>query len=1051
MSDAPYGDVICAPDKVADPAQPRDDSAASVSPLASAEPDPGENAAASPRNAQRPVVEPAEIPVFLSNMRTLENIPLQPTSDHDEDLSAAANLRTMEDAPVSIANLRTMEDAPFSAANLRTMEDAPVSIANLRTMEDVPAAASDLRTLAYPVDGFTIDDAKNIWGRAAANGGHSGLTLKTGEESLESSIFMTISNTVRLRASRLTTGQELGGGDFVLAKLLGKGGMGMVFTAKQTSLNRNVAIKVIRPEAVSDSVAKAKFVTEAILTGGLDHPNIIPIHDLGQTDDGGVFYAMKEVKGRGWNDRLPEMSEEDNVNILLRVADAMAFAHDNGIIHRDLKPENIMLGDYGEVLVMDWGIATPYRPDAEGRKPAMGTAGTPAYMAPEMANGDDSRMGPATDIYLLGAILYEITTGLRAHSGENIYECLANAANNVIPKAEKSGELVNIALRAMASEPADRFANMKEFQKAIQDCQRHQESELLVRRAEDSLEQAAESGLYSLFAKAVFGYEEALAIWPDNSKADAGQRRARLAYAERAIAQGDCDLAMEAVEPLPESDSRRMELHEAAAKAKRQIDEQRLARRRWQRVAVGMVCLVVATLAVGVTLVYRQMLIAQAEERRALSAEARAVANLREAERQRQEAEKQKAEAEFQRGAAKENEVRAMRSAELAAAEADNARQAEAEALRQKDMAQTARDEAIMAQQATELARQAENNANQRTIVAMQQREEEEKFRRQAQEEARRRTEEAARLGVLTDASLWAIDSGRAVARQTNSARAAGRPASLDASLGAGEKISFRWLPVGDVVNGNTFVMGSPPDEPGRAADEFLHPVTLTRPVYLAATELTRGQWKAVLGDENADELEKDRLLVQAGTDEWRASWQWRVRPLRPEERELPATGISLRDVRDRLLPALASRAPAGHAFRIPSEAEWECAARAGTITPFASGADPKGAEDMAWVMTNSGDSPHPVGLLKPNAWGFYDMHGNASEMTADLYDRDFYLAGGLLPDPLNDARGRRHAARGGAYMLDSNFARSAARSECHEANRFEILGVRLALEPTRP
>jgi formylglycine-generating enzyme required for sulfatase activity len=448
-----------------------------------------------------------------------------------------------------------------------------------------------------------------------------------------------------------------------------------------------------------------------------------------------------------------------------------------------------------------------------------------------------------------------------------------------------------------------------------------------------------------------------------------------------------------------------------------------------------------------------------------VEAEGRAVANLREAENQRAEAdrqrleaesqrteaENQRAEAEFQRGAARENELRAVRNAELAATEADNARQAEAEALRQKDMAQLARDEAIRAQLATEQARQAENDANQRTIAALRQQEEEEKLRRQAQEEARRRTEEAARLGVLTDASLWAIDPARAALRQEDGARAAGRPAALDVPLGREERLSFRWLPVGEIVNGNTFVMGSPPEEPGRAADEFLHPVTLTRPIYLAATELTRGQWKAILGDESAEDLEAGRLLVQSGTDEWRASWQWRLRPLPPEERELPATGISFLDVQERLLPALAALAPAGHAFRLPSEAEWECAARAGTITPFASGADSREVTTMGWVMANSGDRPHPVGSLKPNAWGFYDMHGNASEMTADLYDRDFYLAGGLLPNPVNDGGGKRRVARGGAYVLNRNYARSAARAECHEANRFDLLGARLALEPIGP
>ena len=147
------------------------------------------------------------------------------------------------------------------------------------------------------------------------------------------------------------------------------GGMGKVFRAQQGSLRRDVAIKQIHDELRGNDEERKKFVTEAVITGELEHPNIIPIHDLGLTkdfaqsgdqtngNDADLFYTMKFVEGDDWKEELPKLSEAENIDVLLKVADAISFAHSRNIIHRDLKPSNIRLGKFGEVLVMDWGLA----------------------------------------------------------------------------------------------------------------------------------------------------------------------------------------------------------------------------------------------------------------------------------------------------------------------------------------------------------------------------------------------------------------------------------------------------------------------------------------------------------------------------------------------------------------------------------------------------------------------------------------------------------------------------------------------------------------------
>lgn len=407
------------------------------------------------------------------------------------------------------------------------------------------AAAPSLTIGKSLYEDVTLDNVEQTWSGPELESVRVGMTLKKERGAPSFSV-----QNLSIRKRRLESRPEAGVVpenplDYELLNQLGEGGMGVVYQARQACIDRTIAVKMIRGDHKSNEIARNKFLSEATVTGDLDHPNIVPIHDLGETDDGNLFYAMKHVQGVSWMETIDNAELSDNLDILMRVADAVAFAHAHGVIHRDLKPENVMLGEYGEVLLMDWGLAASVTDAGKASELDENTAlaGTPAYMAPEMATGDVSRIGLGSDIYLLGGILYEIVTGQRPHGGRNVKRTLYEAAQNHIVATEKKGELVEIALKAMASDPSDRYATVKEFQQAIHDYRSHQESVALTERGRESLDAAAASGDYQDYAKALFAFCEAHELWFSNETAKRGAVEAALAYAACAEAHGDLDLA----------------------------------------------------------------------------------------------------------------------------------------------------------------------------------------------------------------------------------------------------------------------------------------------------------------------------------------------------------------------------------------------------------------------------------------------------------------------------------------------------------------------------
>jgi serine/threonine-protein kinase len=332
--------------------------------------------------------------------------------------------------------------------------------------------------------------------------------------------------------------------EIIVGAVLGEGGMGVVHEGHQRSLRREVAIKRLRADA--DAEAIARLLREARITGQLEHPNIVPIHLLTRDESGEPLIVMKRIEGRPWTELLGDATQRErgseayqrlHLGILVQVARALHFAHRRRVLHRDIKPDNVMIGAFGEVYLVDWGIAVGLSPVPDGllaAKDVHHIEGTPLYLAPEMAAGAGEELDERTDVYLLGATLHEVLVGQAPHHATDARAAVVKAFLAEPPQYPSSipDELGDIARRALSRDRDARYPSAEAFAEALESFLVHRGStslrEAATRRASelDALIGRTEGGLtpeaYALFHQARFAFEHALIGWPENVEAKRG-------------------------------------------------------------------------------------------------------------------------------------------------------------------------------------------------------------------------------------------------------------------------------------------------------------------------------------------------------------------------------------------------------------------------------------------------------------------------------------------------------------------------------------------------
>ncbi|MCC6546929.1 serine/threonine protein kinase [Candidatus Sumerlaeota bacterium] len=368
---------------------------------------------------------------------------------------------------------------------------------------------------------------------------------------------------------------------FDLRRKVGQGAFGEVWEATQQNLGRTVAVKRLRASIFNHEsdraekirILEAEFKQEALTTARLDHPNIVPVHDVSHDEAGRMMIAMKLVRGLSWkksiDDDFNTMSVQDflakHLSILVGVSQAVAFAHSRCVIHRDIKPHQVMLGKFGEVVLMDWGLAMTFGtpemkaditlfklPGTAPEAHAVNPAGTPAFMAPEQTDPHILRIGPWTDVYLLGGTLYFLLTRTYPHFSSDANIAFELARNGQVsrpeernPNREVPPELSDLCMKAMHPEPAMRMQKAEDFIAGLKEylsgSGRRREAMELMKQAQAIV--ASENKTYEKLSEGSLLMARSMGLWPDNPEAKKTKQELIHSFALTAMKNNDLLLA----------------------------------------------------------------------------------------------------------------------------------------------------------------------------------------------------------------------------------------------------------------------------------------------------------------------------------------------------------------------------------------------------------------------------------------------------------------------------------------------------------------------------
>ncbi len=754
-----------------------------------------------------------------------------------------------------------------------------------------------------------------------------------------------------------------------LERLIGQGSSGFVFLARDNVLHRQVAVKVLARREDKADAANARligmFVKEARVAATMNHPHSVHIYSVNRLD-GWWYMAMEYLEGGTLGDKLRRggpLPCTEACRHGAEAANALCNAHELGIVHRDVKPGNLMLTRSGHCKVVDFGFAQDPGADGAGRH---NLVGTPMYMAPEVIARQ--RATPKSDVYSLGITLYAVLSGEKPFEAANL-EDLYRLHREKMPADLQQlcphlpAQLCDLVMRMLAKDPAERPAMPA------------------VARALRTWAHLGENGIM------------------------AGSLSASTLHA--------LSLSQASAAPPP-----------AKGHA-------------WLPWVVGTGAVAAAAAVVAVVLT-----------RPAAAPAPVPIAPAAATSGEKQELENLKLQmAAMQR--ARDEEAKAKQAVDAALKAAEDARQAQARLAAETERINQA---ARAAQEAQTTRSAAESREIQRAKQALQaellrlesQRSQAEFILRRAKEaESQAAKDAAAKAATLRQQALALLDRARPLEQEATGGRAmtlveqalaldptcpgaketadrlralyAHKPgARTENSLG----MALAWLPAG------SFQMGSPAAQAGHQRDETPHQVTLSRPFCIGATEVSAGQFAAVMGKDwkSPDGMPKEAEGANQDPD-------------------LPMVFVSWNDAVD-FCKRLSERE--GRAYRLPTEAEWEYACRAGSPAAFAFGAElPAG-------LAVAAARPAKCGAGKANAWGLCDMHGNAAEWCADWHAP---YAAEAQTDPAGPARpadpdlGAR-VVRGGSWKQPARLARSGARSFQSPVIKGAALGFRVVLEP---
>ena len=390
-----------------------------------------------------------------------------------------------------------------------------------------------------------------------------------------------------------------------IGEVIAEGGMGVVRAAVQRSLGRTVAVKTTPAHGTSEDAKR--MLLEAWVTGYLEHPGVVPIYDIVKDEDEAPVVVMRRIRGQTWQS-LVDNEEwakaqgardlfEQNLRVLIRVCEIVEYAHSKNVLHRDLKPGNVMVGSFGEVYLLDWGLAVatggdPARhlPRAEIVKEACGTL---SYAAPEMVGLIAEPVSERTDVYLLGAVLFQLAVGKPPHRATGGTKGTVESIDTTPPRmpTSMSPHIAKICMRALQKDPKERYANVAELRSDILAFLRQRDSEHIFREAKAILarlhdavkEKAPRQTLYDLYGECRFAFREARRTWPENDDARNGLLDAARTMIEHELDAKDPRVAAALLADAPDPDS--AELAELATRVRTALADDEAQRDKLARIA----------------------------------------------------------------------------------------------------------------------------------------------------------------------------------------------------------------------------------------------------------------------------------------------------------------------------------------------------------------------------------------------------------------------------------------------------------------------------------